>query len=58
MNRTTKKCKKCSEIHWSDEAHECPTPEYEAARDALVAAAAEADERGFIDEETGHHIER
>lgn len=46
-----KKCKKCQHIY--DEAHECPTPEYEAARDALIAEAALAIElfdEDFLDE--------
>lgn len=43
--RTTKKCPKCDHIHWSDEEHECPTPEYIAARDALIAAALDEEEQ-------------
>lgn len=34
------KCKLCDHIHWEDESHECPTPEYIALRDKLISAAA------------------
>lgn len=40
VQRTTVKCSKCSHIYWSDEQHTCPTAEYTAARDSLVAEVA------------------
>jgi hypothetical protein len=44
------KCSKCNHIYGEGEAHECPTPEYLAAHDALVSAAAEATEHFTEDE--------
>jgi len=37
-------CPKCKHLI-DEEPHECPTPEYLAARNALIGAVAEAEER-------------
>lgn len=43
-DRKTVKCKLCDHIHWEDEPHECPTPEYIALRNKLISEAARWDE--------------
>ncbi len=52
-----KKCQECLHIYAPDEKHECPDAEYIALRDRLIAAAAQADEDGWWDED-GKHVER
>lgn len=44
------KCGLCHHLFLPSEGHECPSPEYLAARDALVAAAARAEEQFPLDE--------
>ncbi len=39
-----KHCPTCRHIYDADEPHECPTPEYTAARNRLVNLAAQAEE--------------
>lgn len=39
-----KHCPTCRHIYDADETHECPTPEYTAARNRLVNLAAQAEE--------------
>jgi hypothetical protein len=55
-DRKTKLCPVCRHIHWEDEPHECPTPEYLAERDRLIAEACEEDENRPPDE-NGKRIE-
>jgi hypothetical protein len=38
------KCPECFHLYRGDEEHICPTPEYEAQRNALASDAAEYDE--------------
>ncbi len=52
-----KKCQACQHIYRPEEQHECPDDAYIALRDRLIAAAAQADEDGWCDED-GKHIER
>jgi hypothetical protein len=51
-----KKCPRCNHIFYEHEKYECPTPEYIALRDRMVAEAIEEWENREVDEH-GHPVE-
>lgn len=61
---TSRKCPRCSHIHDAREAHECPSPEYLALREALVREACEDREAHYMngcyegDDVPMYHAER
>lgn len=54
--RYTVKCKKCKEIYYNDEVHECRTPAQEAEAADLIDYASQAEEDGLITSEMEQDI--
>lgn len=51
-------CRKCNHVHYRDEQHECPTPEYLALHARLIQAALDEQEQFGLTEADDHLLRR